>query len=128
MQAIDPQLRIWHVGRRWTPWRQLFSIRTPTGTPQGRSTRPRPLATAELLLAGVVPLAWLLELVALALVLPFSLAVRVATGGAWPVLARCGGRAIWEARDGDFHASGEVAREVCDAIRRGDLPPRSHRG
>lgn len=82
----------------------------------------------ELVLAGLVPVAWLLELATLALVLPFSVAVRVATGGAWPVLARCGGRAIWEAGGGDFQASGELARRVCDSIRRGDLPPNTLQG
>ena len=76
-------------------------------------------------MAAVFPLLWFGELVALLAVLPFSLSWRVAAGGSWPVLARCDGFAVWEAPGGDFAASGRLAREVRDAIRRGDLPPRT---
>jgi hypothetical protein len=125
MVVIDQQSRIWRVGRRWAPWRQRFAL--PLGAPPHRDPVPgrRTWAIAELVVAGVRQVAWFAELLAMLVVVPFSLGLRVAIRGDWPVQVRRNGVPVWEVAGGDFHASGHLARELREAIAGGTFTPRT---
>ena len=126
MDVIDPEMRLWRVCRRWGPWPQVF---LPPATAPRRADESVSSAghsvPADVAAATLVPFLWAFELLAWLLAFPFTLTFRLAARRPWPVLARCEGIAIWEAPAGDFAASGALAAQVGEAIRRGHYPPRT---
>jgi hypothetical protein len=66
-----------------------------------------------------------LELLLLLLVLPFALLGRVLLGRHWVVEVRQGWKPWFEIEAGDWQASGLRIHAIADAVRRGELPPRT---
>lgn len=131
VKVTDPHGRTWRVTRRWVPWRRRLRGDVGPGLdvlPSGLGDDP--ISMIILLVCLVVALPFLLlallagvELLLIVLLLPFAALGRVLLGRHWTVEAREGFTVRWEARSGDWQASGLVIHQVADAIRRGEQLP-----
>ncbi|QBR92084.1 hypothetical protein [Nocardioides euryhalodurans] len=134
MRVSDPYGTTWRVTRRWLPWqRQLRGVDLPTGDPSrvgDLGHDPGDLLLGGLLLVVLAPGLVLfvlagLELALLVALLPLVLLARVVLGRHWHVEARRGWTPVWEGEAGGWSGSARRIREVCAAIERGQLPPRT---
>lgn len=133
MKITDPSGQTWRVTRRWVPWRRRLKGSlgdVPNIMPSGLGDDP--VSAVIFLVCLVIMLPFLvlaliagLELLLVLLVLPFALLGRVVFGRHWTVEARKGWTIWWEVPAGDWQDSEVKIHEVADAIRIGNLPPRT---
>ncbi|TYL55317.1 hypothetical protein FXB39_02905 [Nocardioides sp. BGMRC 2183] len=130
MKVRDPWGQTWRVTRRWVPWRRRLKgmWRGPfEAMPANLGDDPISLIILGVICLPLIVLAIVasLELLALLLLFPIALLVRVIFGRHWTIEARRGFRIHWQADAGDWRASGERIHHVVAAIAAGDLPPQN---
>lgn len=125
-----PNGQTWRVSRRWVPWRRRLKGASEylpgPNLPSGDDPISMVITVIMLVLFLPILLVVLLsgiELLLVLLVLPFAVLGRVLFGQEWTIEARHGWIPWWEAKAGDWRASGQAIRDVATAIEKGVLPP-----
>lgn len=137
MRIIDPRRQTWRVSRRWVPWRRKVSGWSDIwglvpDLPGGDDPISATISTIVLILFAPIVIAAVLltilaavEFIAILALIPLLVLVRVLFGRHWIVEVRQGFTPWYEQAVGDWSASRKAIATFADAIRRGDLPPRT---
>jgi hypothetical protein len=133
VKVEDPSGQTWRITRRWVPWRRRLKSRLGEAAdmmPAGLGDDPVSAVIFLVCLVIAIPFLVLtliagLEVLLVLLVLPFALVGRAAFGRHWIVEARRGFTIWWDEPSGDWQASLLKIHDVSEAIRIGDLPPRT---
>lgn len=134
MRIEDADRRVWRVTRRWVPWRRRGELSEHGELPSlldGDADDPIGCAvwliglviTLPLLVLTLVALAFsVVELLLLAVLLPFAVLARVVFGRRWHVEVRHGFERVWEAEVGTWAESREAIAAQVELLRRGEHP------
>lgn len=129
MKVKDPSGQTWRVSRRWVPWRRRLRNATDL-MPDLPALGDDPISAilGILFLIVMIPffiLAFLvaLEFLLILLLIPLAAIARALFGGEWIVEVRKGFRPHWEAKSGNWSASGRRIEQIGEALRRGEHPP-----
>ncbi|WP_185996070.1 hypothetical protein [Nocardioides campestrisoli] len=134
MKVVDAHGQVWRVSRRWVPWRRRGEFSDSADGLDFLDAEPdNPIGCLLWLVGLVVAIPTLtvmligltftvVELVLLAVLLPFAILGRVLFGRHWYVEVRHGFERVWEAEAGDWAASREEIHANADRLRRGDHP------
>ncbi|GGD15011.1 hypothetical protein [Nocardioides daphniae] len=134
MKVTDPHGRVWRVSRRWVPWRRRGELSDHGELPSlldGDADDPIGCAvwlvglviTLPLVVLTLAALAFsLVELLLLAVLLPFAVLARVAFGRRWHVEVRHGFERVWEAEAGTWSDSRVAIAAQGEHLRRGEHP------
>ncbi|TCJ22729.1 hypothetical protein [Nocardioides jejuensis] len=139
MKVTDPSGQTWRVSRRWVPWRRRF--RSDDDIPLGWLDPTRAADVDDLVIGLVVLIVVLVllvlapillvvffaafELLLLLALLPLVILLRVMFGMSWTIEVRRGFTPWAERETGDWAESRMAIHRAADAIRQGDLPPRT---
>lgn len=133
MKVSDPQHRVWHVRRRWWPWRRRWRLPplhvgdVPVAATRHVDGSPWELLLHLLLLLLLVPTLLLTalalaEAALLVLLLPIALLARIVGGRHWVVEVRNEEGPVWETDAGSWAASGVAVSEIAAGLARGERP------
>lgn len=134
MKVTDPDGQDWRVSRRWVPWRQRLRDVSDLALDATPDVDDLVVGIAiwlvVLTIAVLAPVVFSIlflpiEFVALVIVLPLAVLGRVLFGRKWHVELRRGWSPWTEVMAGDWRASGLTIHQVADAVRRGEVPPRT---
>lgn len=127
MNVNDPSGHAWRISRRWIPWRRRRVSTAVEPEPEGGPFVVVLLAVAALYLVPVLFLALLVATPLLVLVLaaPCALLLRVPFDKDWIVDLRRGPDPWTELTAGDWEGTKRRIDQLADAVRRGDIPPRT---
>lgn len=137
MKVEDPKGTKWRVSRRWVPWRRKIKGWADVwglvpDLPGGDDPISGTISMIILIIfAPIIALAVVLtivaavEFLAILVLIPLLLLARILFGKHWVVEVRHGFTPWYEQAVGDWAASRKAIVVFADAIRRGDLPPRT---
>lgn len=127
MKVNDPTGHEWRISRRWIPWRRRSVSDAVEPEPEGAPFVVILLAVAVLYFIPVVLLAVVVAapLLVLLLAVPAALLLRVPFDKDWLVELRRGPEPWTEVTAGGWDGTARRIDQLADAVRRGDIPPRT---